>query len=157
MRIADDRYDLILSSMRILTLLEAFKSTKSYIMTFDKLVLLDFYMRFPKTMVGHNRGFNEYDFEELYSFYHSHPDRESYRKVINFLISKKLINQKIIGASFVYQIDTSGIEIIKSISNPYSLRMMENASLIKKDISSLPESKIIEDINSKSLNNMKFI
>jgi hypothetical protein len=157
MNIEEEKFELILSSMRILNLLEVFKKNKTYSMTFDKVILFDFYMRFPQTMIQEKKDKNEFDFEELYSFYHSQPDRDNYRLVTNYLISKKLITKDIIGSSFLYKISNTGIQMVNEIDNPFAHRMKENALLIKKDISKLSESKLREVINSKSLNNIQLI
>lgn len=157
MKIEDDKFELVLSSMRILNLLESFKKNKSYTMTFDKVILFDFYMRFPQTMIQEKKDKNKFDFEELYSFYHSHPDRENYILVTNYLISKKLITKTIIGSSFIYKITEIGIDMVNEIDNPFAHRMKENAFLIKKNISKLSELKLREIINSKSLNNIQLI
>ncbi|WP_339919472.1 ABC-three component system middle component 2 [uncultured Flavobacterium sp.] len=149
------KYEFLIGSMRVLTLLSAFENNRSYQMTFDKLILLDFYMRFPQTML--NLDVKNFDFEELYSFYHSYPDREYYQKILRILISKRIIEKEIFSSSFVYRINPIGLEIVKGIKNEYSTQMYLNALLIKKTISKLSEAKIREEISNKSLNNIHLI
>lgn len=120
-------------------------------MSFDKLILLDFYMRFPRTMLSQTK--EDYDFEELYSFYHSNPDRENYQRIIKFLLSKKLLSKEIINGSYVYRISESGINLVSSIQNPFAENLCRNAQSIKVDISKMSEIKIQNDIYAKSKEN----
>lgn len=151
----DNKYKYVLGMMRILTLLSAFEKLKSYQMTFDKIILLDFYMRFPRTMLD----LEDYslDFEELYSFYHSYPDREYYQRILRVLVSKKLIKKEILSSNFIYRITSKGIELVISIDNDYSSKLLNTSKLIKKNISSLSEVKMKEEIYSKSLNNIHLL
>lgn len=151
----EGKYRYLIGMMRILTLMSAFEKTKSYQMTFDKLILLDFYMRFPKTML--NLKNHSLDFEELYSFYHSYPDREYYQEVLRILISKNLIEKEIRASNFIYVIKEAGIELVKSIDNPYSLSLLEIAFFIKKNICKMSEQNMKEEIYSKSLNNIHLL
>lgn len=152
-----EKYELVISSMRVLSLLEAFKKNKTYQMSFDKIVLFDFYMKFPQTMIRDDNDTSNFDFEELYSFFHAHPDRDSYHRILNFILSKRLVTKDILNSSFIYKITDIGIETVNDIDNPFSNRMKENALLIKKNISKMSETKIKEEINSKSLNNIHLL
>lgn len=149
------KYKYLIGIMRLLTLLSAFEKSRAYQMTFDKLILLDFYMRFPKTMM--NLDNYSFDFEELYSFYHSYPDREYYQEMLRILISKKLIEKEIQNSSFIYRIKPIGIDLVNSIDNTYSHSLISTALLIKKNISKLSEANIKEEIYSKSLNNIHLL
>lgn len=149
------KYKYLIGIMRLLTLLSAFEKSRTYQMTFDKLILLDFYMRFPKTMMDLDNY--SFDFEELYSFYHSYPDREYYQEMLRILISKKLIEKEIQNSSFIYRIKPIGIDLINSIENTYSHSLISTALLIKKNISKLSEANIKEEIYSKSLNNIHLL
>lgn len=151
----EGKYKYLMGIMRLLTLLSAFEKPKTYQMTFDKLILLDFYMRFPKTMMD-LKGYS-FDFEELYSFYHSYPDREYYQEMLRILISKKLIEKEIQNSNFIYKINPLGINLVKSIDNKYSHTLVNTALLIKKNVSKLSETKIKEEIYSKSLNNIHLL
>ncbi|MFL9830974.1 ABC-three component system middle component 2 [Flavobacterium sp. ST-87] len=149
------KYKYLIGIMRLLTLLSAFEKSRTYQMTFDKLILLDFYMRFPKTMMDLDNY--SFDFEELYSFYHSYPDREYYQEMLRILISKKLIEKEIQNSSFIYRIKPIGIDLVNSIENTYSHSLISTALLIKKNISKLSEANIKEEIYSKSLNNIHLL
>lgn len=152
-----DKYELVISSMRVLSLLEVFKKNKTYQMTFDKIILFDFYMKFPQTMIRDGNDMSNFDFEELYSFFHAHPDRDSYHRILNFVLSKRLVSKEILNSSFIYKITDVGIDVVNDIKNPFSDRMRANALLIKKNISKMSETKIKEEINSKSLNNIHLL
>lgn len=152
-----EKYELVISVMRVLSLLEAFKKSNTYPMTFDKIILFDFYMKFPQTMIREGNDVSNFDFEELYSFFHAHPDRDNYHRILNFTLSKGLITKEILQSSFVYKITDLGIEVVSEIKNPFSDRMKANALLIKKNISKMSETRIKEEINSKSLNNIHLL
>ena len=152
-----EKQELILNAMRILTLLEAFKKNKTYQMSFDKIILFDFYMKFPQTMIRDNNDISKFDFEELYSFFHAHPDRDNYHRILNFILSKKLIAKDILNSSFVYKITDLGVEVVDNIKNPFSERMRANALIIKKTVSKMSDTKIKQQINSKSLNNIHLL
>ncbi len=151
------RYELVLSSMRILNLLNSFKGLNNYSMSFDRIILYDFFMRFPKTMIPDKKETNQFDFEELYSFYHTHPDRENYSRVLNYLLSKNLIDKQILLGSFSYSITDEGTTIISEIDNPFAEQMRENAIYIRQKFSRISETKMREDIYTKSLENIKKI
>ncbi|MEP3569749.1 MAG: ABC-three component system middle component 2, partial [Flavobacteriaceae bacterium] len=136
---------------------EAFKKNRTYQMTFDRVILFDFYMRFPQTMIREDDDASGFDFEELYSFFHAHPDRENYQKSLNFLLAKELISKEISNSSFIYRITELGIDTVNDIDNPFSNRMKDNAQLVKSNISRMSETKIKEEISSKSLNNIHLI
>src|SRR5665647_2171078 len=115
----ENKIEFLNSYMRILTLLFGFKDKSSFQMTFDKLILYDFYLKYPITMFGELEKVKNYDFEELYSFYHSEPDRDNYHKILRFLIAKRLIDKMITKGSYVYQITKLGTDLILSIESPY--------------------------------------
>jgi hypothetical protein len=151
----DLQLDFINSYMRVLTLLFGFKDKKSFQMTFDKLILYDFFLKYPVTMFGESEKVKSYDFDELYSYYHSEPDRDSYHKILRFLISKKLVDRIISNGSFVYQITTVGEELILSIESPYSTRMIECSRKIAKTVATLSDLKVKEVIHLKTKENIK--
>ncbi|MFY0652496.1 MAG: hypothetical protein JXQ96_10705 [Cyclobacteriaceae bacterium] len=151
-----DRFELVISSMRILTLLDSFKTRKNFL-NFDRIILFDFYLRFPRTMFDEKNDVDSYDFEELYSYYHSHPNRENYSKVLNYLISKKLILKEIVAGSFKYSITETGSQIVSEITNPFALSLKNYAVQIRKKVAYMSETKLREDINCRSLENMRLI
>ena len=150
----ENKIEFLNSYMRILTLLFGFKDKSSFQMTFDKLILYDFYIKYPVTMFGEFENAKNLDFEELYSFYHSEPDRDNYHKILKFLIAKRLIDRKIIKGSFVYQITNLGVELILSIKSTYSDKLIKYALKISKTVSKLSDFKVKEEIHSKAINNI---
>lgn len=151
----EDNRRMILDAMRVLTLLFGFKDKKSYQMTFDRIILLDFYLKFPKTMSNKSEGKKkEYDFEELYSFYHAHPNRETYAKIIRYLMSKGLVDKTIRVGSYIYLITEAGESIVKNFDNPYALALLKQSNFIGKEISKLSELKLKDEI--MAMTNMNF-
>jgi hypothetical protein len=142
--------------MRVLTLLYGFKDRKSFQMTFDKLILYDFYLKYPATMFGESEKMKNYDFEELFSFYHSEPDRDNYHKMVRFLIAKNLVHKLISKGSYIYQITDLGKEIISGIESPYGSHLIEYSKQISKRISKLSDLKVKEAIHIKSKDNIKY-
>ncbi|MDD2307146.1 MAG: hypothetical protein PHP53_20755 [Prolixibacteraceae bacterium] len=151
-----DKLDFLGGYMRVLTLLYGFKDKKSFVMTFDKIILYDFYLKYPETMFGESERIKNYDFEELYSFYHSEPDRDSYHKLLHFLVAKGLVIKEILLGSYVYKITELGTKIIGEIESPYNNLLLEYSSLISKNISKLSDIKVKEAIHVKAQDNIKY-
>src|SRR5690606_21019914 len=133
-----------------------FKDKKSFQMTFDKLILYDFYLKYPATMFGRTEKIRSYDFEELFSFYHSEPDRDNYHKMLRFLIAKNLVSKIISKGSYIYQITDLGQEIISEIKSPYGSDLIEYSKKISTTISKLSDSKVKEEIHTKSKDNIEY-
>ena len=152
----ENKIEFLNSYMRILTLLFGFKDKSSFQMTFDKLILYDFYLKYPITMFGELEKVKNYDFEELYSFYHSEPDRDNYHKILRFLIAKRLIDKMITKGSYVYQITKLGTDLISSIESPYSAKLISYSFQISKTVSKLSDFKVKEEIHSKTIVNIKY-
>lgn len=148
--------DLILNSTRILILLSKFESKKTFKMNFNKLMMLDFYMKFPKTMIS-NEDINEkkYDFNEHYSFFHLQPDRDLYNLFLRYLISKRLVEKKILKTDFIYFITKDGMEIVLGLKSEYSNQLNIIANYVKSNVSVLSDEKIEEMILKKSFNEEK--
>lgn len=152
----NEKIEFLSSYMRVLTLLFGFKEKKSFQMTFDKIILYDFYLKYPVTMFGESEKKKNYDFEELYSYYHSEPDRDSYHKILRFLASKRLICRIITKGSFIYQITKIGEDLIRSIQSPYSFRLIKYSDQIAKTISKQSDFYVKESILIKSKENIKY-
>ncbi|WP_427137323.1 ABC-three component system middle component 2 [Psychrobacillus psychrodurans] len=143
--------DLILNSTRLLILLSKYETKKSFKMNINKIMLLDFYMKFPKTMISNEVIIKKkYDFNEYYSFYHWQPDRDLYNFFLRYLLSKRLIEKKIIKNDFIYFITRKGIETILSLKSDYSNQLHIIANYVKKNVSILSDEKIEETIIKKS-------
>jgi len=152
----DNKIEFINSYMRVLTLLFGFRDKKSFQMTFDKLILYDFYLKYPLTMFGENEREQNYDFEELYSYYHSEPDRDSYHKILRFLMAKRLINRIISKGSFIYQITNTGKVLINSLDSPYGFALIKYSNQISNTVSKQSDFNVKEAIHVKSKENIKY-
>lgn len=152
----DKKIEFLNSYMRVLTLLFGFREKKSFQMTFDKLILYDFYLKYPITMFGENEREQKYDFEELYSYYHSEPDRDSYHKILRFLMAKRLINRIISKGSFIYQITNIGIELIHSFDSPFGYELIKYSNQISNTVSKQSDFNVKEAIHVKSKENIKY-
>lgn len=152
----DKKIEFLNSYMRVLALLFGFREKKSFQMTFDKLILYDFYLKYPLTMFGEKEREQNYDFEELYSYYHSEPDRDSYHKILLFLMAKRLIYRSISKGSFIYQITNAGVELINSIDSPYGVELIKYSNQISNTVSKQSDFNVKEAIHLKSKGNIKY-
>ncbi|MFQ3546590.1 hypothetical protein Q7A53_21110 [Halobacillus rhizosphaerae] len=144
--------DLILNSSRVLILISKFESKKKFKLNTNKIMLFDFYMKFPNTMLpNEDHSLNKEDFNEYYSYFHWQPNFEEYQLYIRFLLSKNLVERITIENDFCYRINQQGIEALKSIKTPYSIELHKIAEYIKKEISNLSEAKIEKSIIEMSL------
>lgn len=144
--------DLILNSGRLLVLLSKFQKAKSYKMNMDKIMLLDFYMKFPTKMIEESNINNESsDFNDMYSYFHWKPDRDQYNLFLNYLTSKKLIKKEIIKRDFIYFISEDGLKLVSTLESNYYHQLDLTANYIKKHISNLSDEKIENTILEKSL------
>ncbi|MHB1406911.1 MAG: ABC-three component system middle component 2 [Desulfitobacteriaceae bacterium] len=144
--------DYINDSIRILLIAEAFKEKKSIKLTDTKIKLYDYYLKFPKTMfedadVGKN--FNN-NFDEYYAFFHWQPDVIRYRRNINFLIAKGLLERNLTDNTIQYSITESGILLLSQLQNPYKKRLASLTPLLVKNVSKLSDSKIELEIRIKT-------
>ena len=99
--------EILLNAARMLVLISKFDNNNS--INLNKIMLYDFYMKFPKTMIEDSSIYDyDYDFYEFYSYYHWRPDREKYQLFIRYLLGKALINKHIKNNEFCYQINENG-------------------------------------------------
>ena len=102
--------DYINDAVRILILLNASKSRKSLAMTERKIMLFDYYLKFPHTMLGDlsEISCDLQTLDEYYAFFHWQPDIIRYRRSINYLIAKGFVeklfdkNQTLLRITFVF-------------------------------------------------------
>lgn len=142
--------DLILNSTRLLILMSEFESKKSFKMNLNKIMLYDFFMKFPRTMLpkGEREG-EQRDFNEFYSFFHWQPDREEYNLYLRYLLSKKLIQRKIVDNDFCFYINEIGKEVIVKMENSYAVELGHVAKYIKKELAKLSDTKVESMIINK--------
>ncbi|SFA81847.1 MULTISPECIES: ABC-three component system middle component 2 [unclassified Bacillus (in: firmicutes)] len=135
--------DLILNSTRLLILISEFDSKKSFKMNINKIMLYDFFMKFPQTMLPKKEIEEEQrDFNEFYSFFHWQPDREEYNLYLRYLLSKKLIQRNIMDNDFCFKINELGKEVIVKMESSYSVELGHIAKYIKKELSKLSDTKV---------------
>ncbi|MEC0710133.1 hypothetical protein P8881_21620 [Bacillus haynesii] len=144
--------DLILNSTRLLILMSKFETKKSFRLNINKIMLFDFYMKFPNTMIPNRDDLlNKEDFNEYYSFFHWQPNIDEYHLYIRYLLSKELVNQINIDNDFCYQINQKGKEVLENINTLYATELHKIAVYIKKELSTLSESRIEQSIIDMSL------
>ncbi|MEC0228746.1 ABC-three component system middle component 2 [Paenibacillus alba] len=154
-RITSINSEIVLNVTRMLILLAKFNNQKSVKITLDKIMLYDFYMKYPSVMVDQDKEELKIDFSDYYSFYHWKPDRELYHQFLRYLVSKKLISRVISSNEFCYIISDAGLEVVNSLNSSYAQTLVETADYIKKNISRLSDSKIESEIINKSFKNRR--
>ncbi|MGE6575789.1 ABC-three component system middle component 2 [Paenibacillus xylanexedens] len=135
---------------RILILLSKFGSQKTIKISLDKIMLLDFYMKYPNVMIEDENLKQNLSFYDYYSYYHWKPNREEYHVFLRLLTAKKLVSRNIIKSEFIYQITSDGTDVIESLNSSYYKKLDNVANYIKKNIARLSDTKIEEDIILKS-------
>lgn len=146
--------DLILGSGRLLVLLSKFQKAKTYKMNLDKIMVLDFYMKFPNKMFGDKSIEGEaLDFNDMYSYFHWKPDRDQYNLFLNYLLSKRLLKKEIIKKDFIYFISEEGLSVVSQFESKYYQQLDSTAKYIKNHISDLSDQKLENMIIEKSINN----
>lgn len=146
--------DLILNTTRVLILISKFESKKSFKMNLNKIMLYDFYMKFPQTMLPNEiKMTRQRDYNEYYSYFHLQPNRDEYTLFLRYLVSKRLVDKIINGSDFCYRINKRGTKVLKSLKSEYFLELSSIAEFVKKEISKLSDSKIENKIIELSLKN----
>ncbi|GAB6992136.1 ABC-three component system middle component 2 [Paenibacillus pini] len=143
--------ELILHVNRILILLSYFGNQKSIKTSLDKIMLFDFYMKYPSVMIDDEDLVNNFSYYDYYSYYHWKPNREEYHLYLRYLTAKRLISRIISGNEFIYQITQDGTDIIEGLNSSYSKSLKSVALHIKKHVSKLSDTKIENEIIKRSL------
>ncbi|MEK4476308.1 ABC-three component system middle component 2 [Paenibacillus sp. FSL R7-0048] len=147
--------ELILNVTRILVLLSNFNNQKTIKTTLDKIMLFDFYMKYPRVMIDDEKSEEKISYYDYYSYYHWKPDRAEYHMYLRYLMAKRLITRNIASNEFVYIISNKGIEITESLKSTHSNDLKSVAMYVKKYVSKLSDTKIEEDIIYKSMSRLK--
>lgn len=124
----------ILNSIRILILINEFKNKKSVLLDIDKIMLFDYYMKFPNSFETET---TKQDFDDEYSYFHWQPNRDEYFIYINYLYSKGLIDKKLINNKYFYTINILSEEILNSFNSDYYFKLKSVALEIKRKSSSI--------------------
>lgn len=144
--------DYINDSVRILILLNAAKGRKSLAMTERKLMLFDYYLKFPQTMLGDltDTPSDLQTLDEYYAFFHWQPDVIRYRRSINYLIAKGFAEKSFDKNQTILSITGRGEEAVGQIDTAYKIRMGKLTSSFLPVVAKLSDSKIEEQIRNKS-------
>lgn len=144
--------DYINDAVRILILLNTAKSRKSLIMTQHKIMLLDYYLKFPHTMLSDlaDMSGDLQTLDEYYAFFHWQPDVIRYSRAINYLIAKGFVEKTFDKNKTVLSITCLGEKAIGQISTTCKNRMEKYVLTFLPMVAKLSDSKIEEQIRSKS-------
>lgn len=144
--------DYINDAVRILILLNEAKSRKSLAMTERKIMLFDYYLKFPHTMLSDlsEMPCDLQTLDEYYAFFHWQPDIIRYRRSINYLIAKGFVEKVFDKNHTLLRITCLGEEVVGQISTTYKNRMEKLTSTFLPMVAKLSDTKIEEQIRSKS-------
>lgn len=144
--------DYINDAVRILILLNAAKSRKSLIMTERKIMLLDYYLKFPHTMLSDltDMSCDLQTLDEYYAFFHWQPDIIRYRRCINYLIAKGFVEKEFDKNQTVLSITDLGEKVVGQINSTYKKRMDKLTLSFLPMVAKLSDSKIEGQIRNKS-------
>ena len=144
--------DYINDAVRILILLNAAKSRKSLIMTERKIMLFDYYLKFPHTMLSDltDMSCDLQTLDEYYAFFHWQPDIIRYRRSINYLIAKGFVEKGFEKNQTVLSITDLGEKVVGQINSTYKNRMEKLTLTFLPMVAKLSDSKIEGQIRNKS-------
>lgn len=144
--------DYINDAVRILILLNATQSRKSLVMTERKIMLFDYYLKFPHTMLSDltDTSSDLQTLDEYYAFFHWQPDVVRYRRSINYLIAKGFVRKEFDKKQTVLSITCLGEEVVGQIHTLYKIRMEDLVLTFLPMVAKFSDSKIEEQIRSKS-------
>lgn len=132
-----------LTLFRVLKIVELFKEKEKYPLTKKKIVLFDFYMKYP-FMTEKER--KKQDFDEEYAFYFWKPSYAVYDAVLSVLLAKKMISCE----NDIYHIEQNGASALVNMSCEYINELTKAGSYVLKTVSKMSEKKIDEDILSRT-------
>ncbi len=144
--------DYINDAVRILILLNAAKNRKSLVMTERKIMLFDYYLKFPHTMLSDlaDMPCDLQTLDEYYAFFHWQPDIIRYRRSINYLIAKGFAEKGFDKNQTVLRITCLGEEVVGQINTTYKSRMEKLTLTFLPIVAKLSDSRIEEQIRNKS-------
>jgi len=138
-----DFADFNLTLIRVLKIIEIFKDKEKFLLTVRKIVMFDYYMRFP-FMTDEDR--EKQNFDDKYAFYFWQPNYSLYEAVLAVLLSKKLIAC----SKGHYYIESKGIEALSNMDCEYMKTLSNTGRYILNTIIKMSYKKIEEDILIKS-------
>jgi len=146
--------NIIMDSIRILILISKFEIKKSFKLNIEKIMLYDYYMKFPNTMIETN-SLNidiKYNFYEYYSFYHWKPVISDYMRILKYLLSKDLIKRNLDKdkKEYYYEITDKGQNFIDQLSSNYKKVLDKISEFVKNNISIKKDSEVEQEILYKT-------
>lgn len=135
--------DFNLTLIRVLKIIEIFKEKDTFILTKNKIVMFDFYMRFP-FMTDEER--EKQNFDEKYAFYFWKPNYSLYEAVLAILLSKEMIQYD----EGTYCIKGKGEEALLNMECEYMQVLASVGIYILDKVIKMSEKRIEEDIINKS-------
>lgn len=135
--------DFYLTLIRVLKIIDTFKVKEKFMLTSKKIVMFDFYMRFP-FMTDEER--DKQNFDEKYAFYFWKPNYSLYESVLAILISKEFISCE----EGIYHISEKGEEVLSNMECEYMSVLSEAGEYILSTVTKMSEKRIEEDIIMKS-------
>jgi hypothetical protein len=145
--------DFINDAIRILIILDvSYSQIPNKKITKKKILLFDYYLKFPRTMADTQIDTNDFknNFDEYFAFFHWQPDIAKYENSLSYLISKGLIKKFIQDKDICYEILPSGIEALSKIEVMYKSFLYHHALSIIPEISKLSDSAIADKIKLKN-------
>lgn len=138
-----DFSDFYLTLIRVLKIVDTFKYKEKYLLTKKRIVMFDFYMRFP-FMTDEER--EKQNFDEKYAFYFWKPNYSLYEAVLAILISKEFVSCE----DGNFHIKEKGEEVLGNMKCEYMEALSEAGKYILNTVTKMSEKRIEEDIIKKS-------
>ena len=138
-----DFADFYLTLIRVLKLIETFKIKNKYLLTKRKIVMFDYYMRFP-FMTDEER--DKQNFDEKYAFYFWKPNYALYDAVLSILVAKEFVlcdNEN-------YYINEKGENVLEHMDCEYMKVLEDAGEYVLNTVTKMSEKRIEEDIIEKS-------
>lgn len=108
----------------------------------NRLVLYDFYLKYPELI---NQDNPKFDFDTKYSYFHWKPNYKLYSAVLVDLLSRNLISFSL--EKKCYYISEKGISFVSDLDTPYIDTVTELSKYVIKNVSKLSEKAIMSDID----------
>lgn len=131
-----------LTIIRISVFLDYLGSDHKKSTTEDRLVLYDFYLKFPELT---NDNTQNLDFDTKYSYFHWKPNYKLYSAILADLYGRKLVSYS--KENKRYYISELGTEFVANMKNPYTETSYTLSEYISKNICQLSNKAIIADID----------
>lgn len=135
-----------LTMIRMITFLNYLGEEHKKSTTEDRLVLYDFYLKYPELINNQNKVT---DFDTKYSYFHWRPNYKLYSAVLADLTSRDLIKKNV--ESGRYYINENGKILSTKMINTYIETLNSTSEYLQKNICKLSNKGIYEDIDLKIL------